>query len=314
MDALYICLASILDLIFGDPEWFPHPVRAIGKIISSLDNNLHGYSGKWVERTKGAITVFVTLGITFISAYFLMTTLQKVNTLLEGLVWIYLGYVCISIKDLQNRAEDICKELEKQNIEEARKKLSKIVGRDTKDLSRDKIITATVESVAENTNDGIIAPLFYLVLGGPVFAITYKAINTLDSMLGYKNEKYIHFGWFSARLDDIANYVPARICGILMSISSFITGKNFRDSLKILIRDGKNHPSPNSGISEAAMAGALGIKLSGPSFYQGKLIVKPYIGEGRREINCKLINDALRISLITSFLGIILGVIFKCAI
>lgn len=304
MDALYICLASILDLIFGDPEWFPHPIRGIGKLINLLEKTFRGNRSKRTERIKGAVAALVTLGITFILGYLFINLSRS----LRYLAWIYLGYICISIRDLQIKAKDIYKELKKWDINKARQKLSRIVGRDTQGLSKEKIITATVESIAESTNDGIIAPLFYLVIGGPLLGITYKAINTLDSMLGYKNEKYMHFGWFSARLDTIANYVPARICGILISISSFVTGRNFRNSFKILLRDGRNHPSLNSGISEAAMAGALGIKLGGPAYYQGELVGKPYIGDNRRQVDNNLINEARTISLTTSFLGIILGV------
>lgn len=307
MTPLDLVLVSVLDLIFGDPEWFPHPIRGIGRLISLLEKIFKGNSSKWIERIKGTAVVLVTIGVTLIIGYLFINLSQG----WRYLAWIYLGYICISIRDLQIKAKDIYKELKKWDIKRARQKLSKIVGRDTQELSKEKIITATVESIAESTNDGIIAPLFYLVIGGPLLGITYKAISTLDSMLGYKSEKYLHFGWFSARLDTIVNYVPARICGILISVGSLITGKNFRDSLKILIRDGRNHSSPNSGISEAAMAGALGIKLGGPSYYQGELVEKPYIGADRRQVDNNLINEARTISLVSSFLGIVLGVIFR---
>ncbi|PIW87974.1 MAG: cobalamin biosynthesis protein CobD, partial [Nitrospirae bacterium CG_4_8_14_3_um_filter_41_47] len=162
------------------------------------------------------------------------------------------GYTTISVKDLQIKARAIYKELKEGDIFKARKELSRIVGRDIQDLSEDEIKRATIESIAESTNDGIVAPLFYLILGGPVLAITYKAINTLDSMVGYKNDRYIHFGWFSARVDDVANFIPARIAGMLIVISSFLLRKNFKDSFKTMLRDSKKHSSPNSGISEAA--------------------------------------------------------------
>ncbi|NCO68147.1 MAG: cobalamin biosynthesis protein CobD, partial [Nitrospirae bacterium] len=178
----------------------------------------------------------------------------------------------------------VLKEIRAKDIIEARKKLSCIVGRDTQNLSEDGVVKAAAESIAENTNDGIIAPLFYLILGGPVLAITYKAINTLDSMVGYKNDRYIHFGWFSARVDDVANFIPARIAGMLIVISSFLLRKNFKDSLKTMLRDSKKHSSPNSGISEAAMAGALGIRLGGGAFYQGKFVEKQYIGNDIKKV------------------------------
>jgi len=178
-------------------------------------------------------------------------------------------------------------------------------------LGKDRIITAALESIAENINDGIVAPLFYLILGGPVLAIAYKSINTLDSMVGYKNERYLHFGWFSAKLDDIANFIPARISGVLISVSSLIRGKRFGAAFKTMCRDGRKHPSPNSGISEAAMAGALGMRLGGASSYQGSPSVKPYLGEEKRAIRPSFINEALAISLITSVLVISMGAILK---
>ncbi|MEW6687234.1 MAG: adenosylcobinamide-phosphate synthase CbiB, partial [Candidatus Edwardsbacteria bacterium] len=181
----------------------------------------------------------------------------------------------------------------------------------TQNLSEDKVVRATIESIAESTNDGIVAPLFYLTLGGPVLAVAYKATNTLDSMLGYKNERYRDFGWFSARLDDVANYIPARISGFLISISSFISGKGFRNAYKTMLKDGRKHPSPNSGISEASMAGALGIRLGGGAFYQGKFVEKRYIGEDRRKVDAFLINETLKISFVTSVLMLIIGVLLK---
>ena len=188
------------------------------------------------------------------------------------------------------------------------------MGRNTQDLSKKDVIRACIESIAENTNDGIIAPLFYLILGGPTFAIGYKAINTLDSMIGYKNQDYRDFGWFSARLDDFVNFIPARITGILMVISSFLLGYNFKDSFRIMCRDGKKHLSPNSGIPEAAMAGALGIRVGGPAKYKGKLVVKPYIGEDKTFIEPGLINKAIKVSFLSSFLMAFGGSILRWVI
>jgi len=308
---MYILIFSYLaDLIFGDPEGFPHPVRGIGRLISLLDNRLRGESGKWKERIKGVILSLSVTGATFIIAYLLIESSRRLNPLLSVFVSIYLGYTTISTKDLRVKAKAILREIERNNISKAGKRLSYIVGRDTKDLSREKIIIASLESIAENTNDGIIAPLFYLTLGGPILAMVYKAINTLDSMVGYKNEKYIHFGWFSAKLDDFFNFVPARISGILILLASFIAGRDFKNSFKILLRDGRRHPSPNSGVLEAAMAGALGIKMGGPSFYEGKEVFKPYIGEKIREIHPFLINEALNISFIASILMVCMGAFF----
>lgn len=303
--------AYLADLIFGDPERFPHPVRGMGKLINLLDKGLNKKGAHWRGRIKGTILAFAVIGISACCTYLLLDLPKRLNPFLYYLAWIYIGYTTISVKDLQVKAKAIYKELEKDNILKARKKLSKIVGRDTKDLNKDEITRATIESVAESTNDGIVAPLFYLILGGPVLAIAYKAINTLDSMVGYKNEKYLDFGWFSAKMDDVANYIPARISGFLISTSSFILGKSFKDPFKTMFRDGKKHPSPNSGISEAAMAGALGIRLGGGAFYQGKFVEKQYIGEDKRKIDAFLINEALKISFVSSILMLVTGVLFK---
>ncbi|MCK4463613.1 MAG: cobalamin biosynthesis protein CobD [Candidatus Omnitrophica bacterium] len=301
----------IADLIFGDPEWFPHPVRGMGRLITFLDNRLRGAQPEWKERIKGTIVALGVVGISVCFAYLFLEFSKKSNPLLGSLVWVYLGYTTLSIKDLQVKAKAILKEVKNNSVIEARRQLSRIVGRDTQNLSKDKVIVATIESIAENINDGIVAPLFYLILGGPVLAIAYKSINTLDSMLGHRNEKYLHFGWFSAKADDVMNFLPARITGFLISISSFIFGKNFKDSFKVMLRDGKKHLSPNSGVSEAAMAGALGIKLGGPSAYQGKFRDIPYLGEDKKPTNSFLINEALSLSFAVSFLMVALGTLLK---
>ncbi len=311
---LLIC-CYIADLILGDPEWFPHPVRGIGKLINLLDKRLNGKGGLWLERIKGVLLTFVVVGAAACSAYLFVRLSRKLNPFLGNLTWVYLGYISLSIKDLQVKAKMILEEVKKDSIIEARKQLSKIVGRDTQNLGKNRIITAAIESIAENTNDGIVAPLFYLILGGPVLAIAYKSINTLDSMVGYKDERYLHFGWFPARLDDIANFIPARISGFLISISSLIGGRRgFKESFKTVLKDGQKHSSPNSGLSEAAMAGALGIRLGGISSYNGKVSTKPYIGEGVRNIQPSFITEALTISFISSILMVSIGIILKCLI
>ncbi len=309
-----IVSSYIADLIFGDPQWLPHPVRGTGKVIEWLDRMLNKKDTLWMGRLKGIILAFIVIGISGFLAYLFITTAGKLHPLVGNLAWVYLGYTALSVKDLFLKSKAVLEKIEANSLAEARIKLSQIVGRDTQNLSEDKIVKAAIESIAESTNDGIVAPLFYLILGGPVLAIIYKAINTLDSMVGYKNERYIHFGWFSAKLDDIANFLPARISGLLIPASSFILRKNFRDSFKIMLRDGRKHPSPNSGISEAAMAGALGIRLGGPSTYHGELQDKPYIGEDKVARRSLLINEALGISFVASLLMILIGVLVKWAI
>jgi adenosylcobinamide-phosphate synthase len=306
-----IVSSYIADLIFGDSERFPHPIRGMGALIDFFEKRLRGNSGKWKERIKGAILATLVVGVSACFAYISLKVAEKISPFLGGLIWVYLGYTTLSVKDLRVKAMAILKEIEKDNLMEARRELSKIVGRDTNSLSGEKVVAAAVESIAENTNDGIVAPLFYLILGGPVLAVAYKAINTLDSMVGYKNEKYRDFGWFSARLDDVANFIPSRITGIFIPISSFIVGRGFGRSFKTMLRDGKKHSSPNSGISEAAMAGALGIRLGGGAFYQGKFVEKQYIGEDKKKVDASLINEVLKISFLTSVLMLVIGVLFK---
>ena len=307
-----LILSFIADLIFGDPEWFKfHPVRIIGKLIKVLDNLLRRKSSKVKERIKGTILVIFVIGIASLGTYLIIIFSYKINSYLGFFITVFLAYTTISVKDLQIKSKDILKELQKNSIDSARKALSKIVGRDTENLTEERIIIATVESIAENTNDGIVAPLFYLTLGGPVLAIIYKTINTLDSMLGYKNEKYIHFGWASAKLDDIFNFIPARICGILISLSAGILRYGFFNSFKIMLKYYRNHPSPNSGVPESAMAGALKIRLGGSSFYNGCEVIKPYIGENKVKISNLIINNALSISFTTSVLMLLLGVFYR---
>ncbi len=305
-------VSYIADLIFGDPENFPHPVRAMGKLITVLDNFLNEKEARKIyQRIKGVILFFIVTGSSIFFAYFIINVSIRINPFLGNLVWIYLGYAAISVKDLRVKAYAVLNRVEKGDIEKARRELSKIVGRDTQTLDKEDIIKAVIESVAENTNDGIVAPIFYLILGGPVAAIAYKSVNTLDSMVGYKNEKYLNFGWFSAKVDDMANYIPARITGFLIIVAEFLRTRKFTRVFKTMIRDCRKHLSPNSAFSEAAVAGALGIRLGGPSCYGGKPVIKPYIGDQIIKTEPILIKDALNISFIVSLLMISTGVIFK---
>jgi adenosylcobinamide-phosphate synthase len=286
----------------------------MGKLIGFLDKRLRaGTAAQWKERLKGACLACIVIGISVLSAYLLIRFFSELNHFLGKVIRVYLGYTAISVKDLFVHAQGIQQKLSVYSLPDARRRLSWIVGRDTKDLSEEKIIKATVESIAESTSDGIIAPLFYLILGGPVLAIGYKAVSTLDSMVGYKNAKYMHFGWFSARLDDVVNFVPACLTGALMPVASFLTGHGFVNSLRIMLRDGRKHLSSNSGISEAAMAGALGVQLGGPSTYQGVICAKPYLGDEKMPISPSIISRAIRISFVTSLLMVLIGAALKCA-
>jgi adenosylcobinamide-phosphate synthase len=314
MESLNIALAYFLDIVLGDPRWLPHPVKIMGRSITFLEKRLRSGQQAKILRIRGTALTLIVVGASAFSAYLVLAFMRKINPVAGSATWVFLAYTCLATKDLLVHARAISREIKVGNIFAAQKKLSRIVGRDTELLSESEIIKATVESIAENTNDGIIAPLFYLILGGPVLGIVYKAANTLDSMVGHKDEKYMHFGWFSARLDDIANFIPARISGLLIAISSFISGKDSKNSLKVMRKDGNKHPSPNAGFPEAAMAGALGIKLGGPSTYEGRLCIKPYIGEDKGSLQLSLIEDALTIAFISSILMLSIGVLLRWVI
>ncbi len=305
MEIKFLLIVYLTDLIFGDPEWFKlHPVRLMGRLIEILDEKMKRNGAVLVDRIKGMVLVFTIVGISSLSIFLFIKFFYMLNKLLGYLALILIGFTAISIKDLKLKARDVLLEIDR-DIHIARKKLSMIVSRDTKDLDKEKIIIATVESVAENTNDGIVAPLFYLALGGPVLAIAYKAINTLDSMVGYKNQRYKDFGWFAARLDDLVNFIPARITGIMIAISSFILKKGFILPFYTMLRDGMKSTSPNAGVSMAAMAGALRIRFGGSWSYEGIEVIKPYIGKQINKIEPYLIDEALNISLLSSFLMLV---------
>jgi len=314
MEPLKILCAYLLDLAFGDPHWLPHPVRIIGRAINFLEEKLRIGRSEASLRIRGLLLTVIIVGGSAFITYVLLVASKRINAIFGIIVWTFLAYTALALGDLSLHARNVMEKIRNNDMDGARQDLSFMVGRDTKNLSEEKIITATVESIAENTNDGIVAPLFYLFLGGPVLAIAYKAVNTLDSMVGYKNERYMHFGWFSARLDDVVNFIPARISGLLICLASLIRAENSKWAFKIMLRDGRNHPSPNSGVSEAAMAGALGMRLGGPSTYGGIRLDKPYIGESMAPVRSILIPEALKISTLASFLMLIMGVCLRCLI
>ncbi len=304
---LVLILAFILDIAIGDPVWMPHPIRVIGRFISKTEtllrksgtdnhkmkSKIQDYRFNTEEKLKGILLVAIIVGSTFGITWFIVYTLAGASTRTSALLiffstalMIYLSFTTIAVKELANAARRVIDAIKEADIKSARTHLSMIVGRDTKKLSEKNILKATMETLSENLSDGVVAPLFYLAIGGIPAAMAYKAINTLDSMVGYKNDKYRYFGWASARLDDIANYIPARITGAIIVASSAVYFRSLAtsgDSLRTMIIDGKKHSSPNAGIPEAAMAGALGVMLGGPSSYGGIVHEKPYIGQEKTE-------------------------------
>ncbi|MBN1363269.1 MAG: cobalamin biosynthesis protein CobD [Syntrophaceae bacterium] len=309
-----ILFSYIADFVFGDPRWFPHPVRLIGRLISYFERMFDGNRGKTAQRFCGAFTAFGVIAISGICVYVIIEQAGRLHPVVGKIAWVFLAYTTLAVRDLVIHARGVWKMLAINDIEGARKKLSFMVGRDTQELTQDEIICATVETVAESTTDGIVAPLFYLFLGGPVVAVMFKAVSTLDSMIGHKDEKYLYFGWCAAKIDTIANFIPARITGVLIPMATLFCGKDFVQSLRIMFRDGKKQDSSNSAVSEAAMAGALGIRLGGTCNYSGRIVEHPYLGEQQRPISISLIKEAITISVVTSLLMLAVGILFKQAI
>ena len=310
MNLLSIYTGYVLDLIIGDPYSFPHPVRYIGKLISIVEKQIRKItSSDKGLKIAGFFLWFIVVGATF-GITTLVLQLFKFNKLAYFIVNTILIYTTLATKCLKDESVKIYKVLKTGDLDKSRIQLSYIVGRDTTNLNEKEIVRATVETVAENTVDGIIAPLFYGFIGGAPLAMAYKAVNTLDSTVGYKNDKYYYLGFASAKIDDIANYIPARLGVILLSLGSLFAGFNFKDALKIGIRDRKNHKSPNCAFSEGAVAGALGIQLGGTNVYFGKEVYKPTIGDKTREIE---IEDIVRTNKIMYSSSIISIIIFTVA-
>ena len=300
-----IWIAYVLDLIFGDPQNIIHPVQVIGKMISSGEKFLLGENSSLSRKYKffaGMILNITVISLTYGITYLIRRISE--NSIIFTVAEIYLMYTIFSINSLAREGNRVYNILKEGNIERARKDLSYLVSRDTETMDEKMIIRSTMETISENTVDGIVAPMLYMFLGGLPLSMTYKAINTFDSMVGYKNEKYMDFGKFSAKLDDVANFIPARITGILIVIASMILGYDYKNSLKIFIRDRKNHSSPNSGHAEAGVAGALGVQFGGKVSYFGKEVDKPVIGDKIKDFELEDIKKNIKIMYVASFLSL----------
>ena len=294
----------VLDLLLGDPEWLYHPVRLIGKLISFLERSLRARGGN-LRRNAVLLTAATVLSAMVATALILLllSRLGRIPLLIGTALLDWMG---IAVTCMAKEARGVEKALE-CGLSEARKQVARIVGRDTQELNEEEIIKATVETVAENTTDGVISPLFWALLGGPVLLWGFKAANTLDSMVGYMDEKYRDIGWSSARLDDILNWIPARLTALLMVCAAFLTGQDGKNAFRVIRRDHANHKSPNSAWSEAAAAGALHIQLGGTHTYFGKLVEKPTIGDADRPAERVDIRRANRLLYVTS--GLMMGII-----
>ena len=314
---LYLLFHSIafaagffLDLIIGDPHWIYHPVRAMGFLISTLEKLFLKEKNRDNSKKQlagGIGTVLIVLLFTLTVSGAILFLSYRINKYFGLAVEAVMSYFIFAARSLGVESMKVYQTLEKSTLEDARKAVSMIVGRDTNCLDEEGVIRATVETVAENTSDGVVAPMIFTFLGGPVVGFVYKAVNTMDSMIGYKNGKYFYFGKAAAKLDDLVNFIPARISALLMITATLIAGKeySFRNAVRIFKRDRYNHASPNSAQTESVCAGALQVRLAGDASYFGKIVHKPYIGDPVREIERKDIKRACRLMYISAFLCMI---------
>ena len=310
--AVVVLLAFAFDALLGEPRWFPHPVRMIGLVIDKGDRWLRqGPSSPARDFWGGCGLVLSVVLFTYYSATWLLCALSALSWLLAQAVTVLLGSLCLARRSLKEHAQAIFHPLVNGDLETARTMLARIVSRDTADLPETAIVRGTTESIAENSSDGVIAPLFYLALGGVPLALIYKAINTLDSMLGYRTGRYEYLGKAAARLDDLANLIPARLTALALIGASWSLGPGYdaKNAWWTMWRDGHKHASPNAGYPEAAVAGALGIQLGGPSRYCGELVEKPTLGDARQPLQPDHITQSLRLLDRASLLVLIICVL-----
>ena len=299
----------VLDLLFGDPAWLPHPVVYMGKAISALEQRLRARLPRTPqgELLGGAILAFCLPVGTFLLTSLVCLGAAALSPWLGLAVQMFWCGQALAAKGLAQESTRVYRELIKPDLPAARRAVSRIVGRDTQNLTLEGVTKAAVETVAENASDGVIAPLLYMLLGGAPLALTYKAINTMDSMLGYKNEKYLYFGRCAAKLDDAANWLPSRLAALLWVAAAALTGNSARGAWRIWRRDRHNHASPNSAQTESACAGALGVQLAGPAYYFGEYYDKPTIGDPLRPIEPQDILRANRMMYAESVLALVIG-------
>lgn len=301
----HIGLALAADLLFGDPRRFPHPVKGMGRLAMALEAPMRRAiaNAKWA----GVAAAAVVTGVSTLSAWGLLAGAGLVHPWLRETASVLLLYTCLAGRDLADHALDVLRALEAGDIELARSRVARMVGRDTAALDEPGIVRAAVESVAENTVDGVTAPLLFAFAGGPVLAVAYKAVSTLDSTFGYRNERYLSFGWASARLDDLVAWIPARLTFPLIVLAAALTGGSARDAWHLGLRDCRKHASPNAGWAEAAFAGALGVQLGGPLCRQGVWFEMPRLGEPQAPLQRGHIRRAVILMTATATLTAMLG-------
>lgn len=305
----FVC-GFVLDLLFGDPHALPHPIRLIGTLIAGLEKKLLKLQMRDEKKEfyKGILLVVLVLFSTGAVAALVLVEAYWLHPVAGIVIESVMTYQILATKCLKDESMKVYQSLNEQGLEAGRVAVSMIVGRDTNVLDVTGVVKAAVETVAENTSDGVIAPMLYTALGGPVLGFVYKAVNTMDSMVGYKNDKYLYFGRAAAKLDDVVNFIPARISAYLMIAAAYIGGKAFdgKNAQKIYKRDRRNHASPNSAQTESVCAGALGIQLAGDASYFGKVVKKPYIGDAHRAVEREDIVRVNRLMYVTAVISEVL--------
>ena len=298
----------VIDLFLGDPAWMPHPVVFMGRCISALEKLLRRIFPQTStgELAAGAVLAAVLPLGTLVFTGLCVWGLGLVHPVFSFCLQVLWCWQALAVKGLRQESENVRHALVSGTLDDARKAVSRIVGRDTAALSREGVIRAAVETVAENFSDGVVAPLFWMLIGGAPLALAYKAVNTMDSMVGYKNDRYLYFGRAAAKLDDAANWLPSRLAALLLVAAAPLTGQNAGRAFALWRRDRRKHASPNSAQTESAMAGALGVRLAGPASYFGRVLEKPWIGDDTRPIEPQDITRANRMLYVGSALALVL--------
>lgn len=332
-----VIAAFVLDLCIGDPHTFPHPVRWIGKLISAMErilyperpctvngieeqsfsnkkNCIKNYKEENYHRLslifRGIILVFVVLLATLLCSYSLISFAFSLSSLVGHGLLIWLIYTTIATRSLHMETTKVVHYIQTGNLNEARRSLSLVVSRDTHNLDEQDVMRSAIETLSENISDGVFAPFFYLALGGPIGALLYKAVNTMDSMIGYKTDRYRYFGWCAARLDDVLNYIPARLTAGLIMISAWILRLQAGNVWRIVLRDAHKVSSPNAGFPQAAMAGAIGVRLGGRLSYFGKVVNKPHLGDPIRPTDLDAYQKGVKVLYCVAVLSCFLAVVF----
>jgi adenosylcobinamide-phosphate synthase len=304
-------MACLLDAAVGDPRWFPHPVRWMGSIVNWCDRHIHQLLLSSSKQRMAGVLLAVALPVgAYGSGALFIWFGSSIDPLWGSAATVLLAWTTLAARDLIDHIASVQRALQSVSLTEARSAVAKIVGRDTEEMDESDIVRATVETIAESTADGIVAPLFYLIIGGAPLALAYKAVSTLDSMIGHLDDRYRWVGWASARLDDVANFIPARITALLLVFSAGIVSRSWpvmQRTWQIVLRDGGQHPSPNSGRPEAAMAGALDVQLGGTNRYDGLPIERPCLGDPNQPLTRAHIGRALTLMIWTSVIGVLLG-------